>query len=179
MGAWIGDIAPRQQAERLREAIARADRGAPAVTAPLRPTPIARLRGPHSATRPTALWSAPGRVNLIGEHTDYNDGFVLPFAIDRRTVVALAPRDDDRVRASSALVRRRDRVEIALADLAAARRARAAGPPTRSASPGRSARPAPTSPAARGVDLLHRLRRAGRRRAVVVGRHRDAPSPSR
>ena len=37
---------------------------------------------------------APGRVNLIGEHTDYNDGFVLPLAIDRATVVAWAPRDD-------------------------------------------------------------------------------------
>jgi galactokinase len=40
---------------------------------------------------PVGVWSAPGRVNLIGEHTDYNDGFVLPFAIDRRTYVALAP----------------------------------------------------------------------------------------
>ena len=39
-------------------------------------------------------WSAPGRVNLIGEHTDYNEGFVLPFAIDRRTTVELTPRDD-------------------------------------------------------------------------------------
>ncbi|MEX1078064.1 MAG: galactokinase [Homoserinimonas sp.] len=43
---------------------------------------------------PAGLWSAPGRVNLIGEHTDYNDGFVLPFAINRRTVVALGLRDD-------------------------------------------------------------------------------------
>ena len=41
---------------------------------------------------------APGRVNLIGEHTDYNDGLVLPFAIDRDTVVVAATRDDDRVR---------------------------------------------------------------------------------
>ena len=39
-------------------------------------------------------WSAPGRVNLIGEHTDYNDGFVLPFAIQHRTHVALGTRAD-------------------------------------------------------------------------------------
>jgi galactokinase len=47
---------------------------------------------------PERFWRAPGRVNLIGEHTDYNDGFVLPFAIDRATTIALAPRDDDRIR---------------------------------------------------------------------------------
>ncbi len=40
------------------------------------------------------LFQAPGRVNLIGEHTDYNDGFVLPAAIDRRVIVAARPRDD-------------------------------------------------------------------------------------
>ena len=51
---------------------------------------------------PAALWSAPGRVNLIGEHTDYNEGFVLPFAIGQRTVAALAPRADGLVRVSSA-----------------------------------------------------------------------------
>jgi len=50
---------------------------------------------------PLGLWSAPGRVNLIGEHTDYNDGFVFPFAIDRRTVVALAPREDGVIRVGS------------------------------------------------------------------------------
>jgi len=47
------------------------------------------------------VWSAPGRVNLIGEHTDYNEGFVLPFAINRRTVLALGTRDDAVLRIAS------------------------------------------------------------------------------
>ncbi len=46
---------------------------------------------------PDLFVRAPGRVNLIGEHTDYNDGFVLPCAIDYETVVALQRRDDDKV----------------------------------------------------------------------------------
>jgi galactokinase len=50
---------------------------------------------------PTAAAVAPGRVNLIGEHTDYNDGLVLPCAIDRATAVVAGPRDDDRVRVFS------------------------------------------------------------------------------
>ncbi|MGH3714847.1 MAG: galactokinase [Micromonosporaceae bacterium] len=41
------------------------------------------------------VWSAPGRVNLIGEHTDYNDGYVLPFALPYRTAVAAAPAAGD------------------------------------------------------------------------------------
>ncbi|KUG62034.1 galactokinase [Kocuria rosea subsp. polaris] len=43
---------------------------------------------------PDGVWRAPGRVNLIGEHTDYNDGFVLPFAIDRSAMVAVRLRRD-------------------------------------------------------------------------------------
>jgi galactokinase len=42
---------------------------------------------------PTVVWSAPGRVNLIGEHTDYNEGFVLPFALSHRTAVGVARSD--------------------------------------------------------------------------------------
>ncbi|WDF34195.1 galactokinase [Arthrobacter agilis] len=52
-------------------------------------------------TEPDGLWSAPGRVNLIGEHTDYNDGFVLPFAINQSTTVAAAVRQDRLVRVAS------------------------------------------------------------------------------
>ncbi|WP_394242240.1 galactokinase [Vibrio astriarenae] len=47
---------------------------------------------------PTHFIQAPGRVNLIGEHTDYNDGFVLPCAINYQTVVAAAKREDNIVR---------------------------------------------------------------------------------
>ncbi|MEZ8823538.1 galactokinase [Vibrio amylolyticus] len=50
---------------------------------------------------PTHIVQAPGRVNLIGEHTDYNDGFVLPCAINYQTVVAAAKRDDNIVRVIS------------------------------------------------------------------------------
>ncbi|HID62758.1 MAG TPA: galactokinase, partial [Anaerolineae bacterium] len=46
---------------------------------------------------PVAVVRAPGRVNLIGEHTDYNDGYVLPVAIDRSVWVAAASRQDRQV----------------------------------------------------------------------------------
>ena len=48
-------------------------------------------------TLPEAVVQAPGRVNLIGEHTDYNDGFVLPLALERATYLALRRRDDTQV----------------------------------------------------------------------------------
>ncbi len=50
---------------------------------------------------PEGVWSAPGRVNLIGEHTDYNEGFVLPFAIQHRTAVAASLSPGHSVRARS------------------------------------------------------------------------------
>jgi galactokinase len=59
------------------------------------------FRDRHGPGREVRLFAAPGRVNLIGEHTDYNEGFVLPVAIDRGTVVAAAPRADRLVRARS------------------------------------------------------------------------------
>ncbi len=46
---------------------------------------------------PEYCFQAPGRVNLIGEHTDYNDGFVLPCAIDYQTMIAASPRNDNKV----------------------------------------------------------------------------------
>jgi galactokinase len=50
----------------------------------------------HARTdrQPVGVWAAPGRVNLIGEHTDYNDGYVMPFALAQRVLIAAAPRDD-------------------------------------------------------------------------------------
>jgi galactokinase len=93
-------------------------------------TPRTAAAAPHDAARdaadlfseltgsdPRGTWSAPGRVNLIGEHTDYNDGFVLPFAIQHRTHVALGTREDAVIRVVSTF----DPVpvEVAIADLGA------------------------------------------------------------
>jgi galactokinase len=60
-----------------------------------------RARFEEGYGRRPRLFRAPGRVNIIGEHTDYNDGFALPAAIDLAIVVAAAPRADRRVRARS------------------------------------------------------------------------------
>lgn len=69
------------------------------MSAPLPPTAQAVVRAftERHGRAPAVLARAPGRVNLIGEHTDYNDGFVLPAAIDRDTWVAAAARADDQV----------------------------------------------------------------------------------
>jgi len=73
--------------------------------------PLGMSDGEHQASalfaatfgaRPVGVWSAPGRVNLIGEHTDYNGGTCLPVALPHRTFVALTPRADSRVRLTSA-----------------------------------------------------------------------------
>ncbi|HEY3478133.1 MAG TPA: galactokinase family protein, partial [Streptomyces sp.] len=66
---------------------------------------------------PEGTWAAPGRVNLIGEHTDYNDGYVMPFALPHRTRAAVARRDDGLLRLHSAEMDG-GVVELRVADLA-------------------------------------------------------------
>ncbi|MEV6887152.1 galactokinase [Streptomyces sp. NPDC051135] len=66
---------------------------------------------------PEGVWAAPGRVNLIGEHTDYNDGFVMPFALPHQAVAAVSRRDDGILRLHSADIAA-DPVELRVADLA-------------------------------------------------------------
>ncbi|MFJ3672289.1 galactokinase [Streptomyces sp. NPDC090106] len=68
-------------------------------------------------TEPEGVWAAPGRVNLIGEHTDYNDGFVMPFALPHTAVAAVSRRDDGVLRLHSADVEG-GLVELRVADLA-------------------------------------------------------------
>ncbi|HEX7805778.1 MAG TPA: galactokinase family protein, partial [Cellulomonas sp.] len=65
------------------------------------------------------VWSAPGRVNLIGEHTDYNGGLCLPIALPHRTYVALrpAPAGSDLVRLASAQEPAAGLIERRLADV--------------------------------------------------------------
>lgn len=69
------------------------------------------------AAEPEGRWAAPGRVNLIGEHTDYNDGLCLPIALPHRTVAAARRRSDDRLVVVSADVAG-DPVEVGLGEVA-------------------------------------------------------------
>ena len=67
---------------------------------------------------PTGVWQSPGRVNLIGEHTDYNFGFVLPMAINRATYAAVKLREDGIARVGSTFTN--DLVELPAGELATA-----------------------------------------------------------
>jgi galactokinase len=74
---------------------------------------IRRFSNLYGNTPEPEIATAPGRVNLIGEHTDYNDGWVLPMAIDRQVRVAFAGRDDARIRAHAAAFDQTREVQIA------------------------------------------------------------------
>ena len=76
---------------------------------------LARSFSEAFGAEPSGVWSAPGRVNLIGEHTDYNAGLCLPIALWHRTYAAVAPRTDRRLRLRS--LQSTERYELDLGDL--------------------------------------------------------------
>jgi galactokinase len=82
-------------------------------------TPVERVETEFAEAfgrKPEGRWWAPGRVNLIGEHTDYNDGFVLPLALEQGVAAAARPADRPVLRVRSA--QQEGTVEVALADIA-------------------------------------------------------------
>ncbi|THJ67900.1 galactokinase [Arthrobacter echini] len=81
------------------------------------PRCLAEVFDDRFGREPDGLWSAPGRVNLVGEHTDYNDGLVLPFAIGQSTTAAAAVRTDRFVRVASTLAPGEDPVTVDLDSL--------------------------------------------------------------
>ncbi len=84
---------------------------------PVRLRGVLELFGSCFGGEPDAVWLAPGRANLMGEHTDYNGGFVLPFALNRGTVAAAAARPGRRL-ALRSRQRPGDGAEVDLDDLA-------------------------------------------------------------
>ena len=121
-------------------------------------------------SEPAFVVRAPGRVNLIGEHTDYNDGFVFPMAIDRAAWIALRPREDRRVVATSL-----DFDETREFDLGELGKKETDGwieylKGTAWALAGRRA-------CAEGLRGRRRRRRPARRRPLLLGVHRDGDGP--
>ena len=93
-GTWGGSIsATRSARQRVVGSAATAQAASTLVEYdPCRTLTSSPLPSPtDTVIRPTGVWAAPGRVNLIGEHTDYNDGFVMPFALAQRVTVAAGP----------------------------------------------------------------------------------------
>jgi galactokinase len=80
-----------------------------------RATALARAFESEVGAPPEGVWGAPGRVNLIGEHTDYNEGFALPLGIEQRALVAVRRRQDDELRLWS---RQAGRQRVKLSELA-------------------------------------------------------------
>lgn len=97
----------------------------PLITAPALDTAVAEVRSAFAARLgrdPDGIWSAPGRVNLIGEHVDYQQGLCLPMAISHRCVAAAALREDDLITVRSLQVgNAEEEVSMRLTDLAAER----------------------------------------------------------